>query len=155
MGVPYEIAPMSGIQLAGGETKTFPVPFFNRSFINKLVVAQVGAAPRVSFTVELFNSQQALEGAAGSASAAEPDIGLLPLDVFRVGPMMNSTSPGLLLYFSENTTGGRGLMFYSQDPHDANKSSISKRNVYVRITTQGSGAQEFVLALGGEQEIGG
>lgn len=153
MGVPYETPPISGIRTSGGQTVVKAVPFFNRTFINKLIVVQISGA-LVAFTVEMFNNKQAMEGEAGSASAPEPDTGEAPLNLFRIGPVMNNTGPGLLEYFSEDSSGGRGLMFYSQDADDANKSSKSNRHVYVKITTQGAGAQQFALVIGGEQEIG-
>jgi len=149
MGVPYEIQPMSGIAISGGDTKTVEVIFPSRGYISKVVVQQTNGA-EANFTVELFNHKDALEGTESSASDSEGDQGKIPLSCRRVGPVLNSDSLGILEYFSESRTGGAGFMFCNMDTPIANR-KVGK--LYVRITPGGAGEQTYALTVGGESAL--
>lgn len=154
MGVPYETKPEAGVVVPGGQTKTLLLDFPARSLVSKIVVVQT-AGTFDDFTVELFNHRDALEGTADSDSSSDSESGLrVPLDCYRVGGPKTGTG-GKLLYFSDDATGGAGLMFYCQDPPKADRQGQIPRNLYVRISPAGAGDKTFAIVVGGESLVGG
>lgn len=150
MGVPYEIKPVGLVAVPGGQSKTVLVDFPARSFISKIVVVQRDGAVD-DFTVELFNHADALEGTEASASDASGE--KVPLDCYRVCSPLVGTG-GRLLYFSDEATGGHGLLFFCQDT-DPDRRGQVKRNLYLRITPAGAGNKTFAFCIGGESQIAG
>lgn len=152
MGVPYEIKPKV-FDVPGGQTITLKIDFPARSFISKVVVAQMAGALD-DFTVELFNHADALEGTQASDSSSAETGDRVPLDCYRVcNPLTGSG--GKLLYFSDEATGGHGLLFYCQDTPRADRQGQNGRNLYVRVTPSGAGAKKFALCVGGEAQVAG
>ena len=151
---PYEIKPISGILIRTGERTTIQVPFPSRTYITKLFVKQYAGTPR-EFTVELFNHRDALEGTEQSSSYSDGDqFGPIPLEMYRVAPLLTSAVPGTLEHFFD--MGGAGYCFYSQDPADNGRQGVNKRTLYVRITVTGSPGQDclFSMVIGCDDQAG-
>lgn len=155
MGVPYEIDPVAGVSVPGGTTRTEVVQFPARSFVSKIVVVQT-SGPEDGFTVELFNHSNAAEGTEASESASAADGSKIPLDCYAIcNPLVVPPGARSLKYFSDEATGGHGLLFVCKDPPRADRQGQSMRNLYLRITANGTGAKEFAYSIGGESQIGG
>lgn len=156
MGVPYETKPKAGIVIPGGETETLTVPFPPRSLISKVVVIQTAGAMD-GFTVELFNHVDSLEATKLSESSSDPEThASIPLDCYRVGsPLSVPSGQSRLFYFSDEATGGHGLLFFCQDSPRADRRGQNMPNLYLRITPNGSGSKTFAFCIGGESQLGG
>lgn len=154
MDVPYEIKPIGGLRVNGGESACFRIPFVHRAVINKFVVSQV-AGQYAGFTVAFYNAEVACEG--GSESDSEGDLtGGIPPDNYRVTPDFVAVN-NRVLYFSDQE-GGFGYMFFGQE-RDGRRSygSASKGSpdIFVKITASGSGVKEFAVSLGALTFAGG
>lgn len=153
MDVPYEIKPMGGLQVHGGQSACFKIPFIHRSVIDKFIVVQT-AGQDDGFTVALYNALVACEG--GSHSDSEGDVGVLPPDVYRVTPDFNSVN-GRVMYFTDDN-GGFGYPFFGQErsnPRSFMSASKGSPDIYLKITARGSDLKSFAVALGALTFAGG
>ena len=149
MGVanPYEMRPMGGIAAVGGTPTVVEIDYPSRALIGKIVCVQTEGADQ-GFTLALFNA----EGPAGGVAESETDgdeSGVLPEDLYRVTPDLVAAS-GKVVYFSEESTGGVGFVFFSQERGTSAARLGNARKLYARITPGGSGSKKFALALGGQ-----
>lgn len=149
MGVanPYEMAPMGGLVAVGGQANCFEIPYPSRSLISKIVCVQT-AGDINGFTLALFNSAVACEDVAQSDVVGD-DRGILPDDLYRVTPDL-TTVDDKVVYFSDESTGGAGFVFFNQERASSPARIGNARRLYVRITPGGSGSKTFALALGGQ-----
>lgn len=151
MGLLYESPPRGGIQVMGGTSHVVELPFPSRSRVTKIVVEQTDGVV-VGFDVDLFNHAGAARGNNQSESDGA-ETGRIGAHCYRVANTLHG-SGGLLAYFSEESTGGAGWAFVSQDPPDATRGNRgNQRTLYVRISAQGSGAKTFSLCVGGESSV--
>ncbi len=149
MGVanPYEMPPMGGIEGVGGTPICVEIDYPSRALISKIVCVQTEGADQ-GFTLALFNAQRPCGGVAESDSLGD-ETGLLPEDLYRVTPDFTSTD-GKIVYFSDESTGGAGFVFFSQEKNTSAARLGNARKLYARITPGGSGSKKFSLALGGQ-----
>ena len=148
MGVPYETKPIAGIAITGSSARTIMVPFPSRAYINKVIVKQT-AGGADGFKLELFNHKDAL--GEGSPSVDE-DGNPIPLDCYRICNLISVGNQTLYAYFSEETNGGTGMLFVCQDVEPTRRGQ-RMRNLYIRITPNGSGAKTFAVCVGGDAEV--
>lgn len=150
MGVPYEMQPMSGVVVQGGHTRTFEVDFPSRAIISKIVAKQMTGTPG-AFDLTLFNHPITMEPAGQSESDSEgSETGKIPEECYQVTPKLTSDGTGLLVYFSDEATGGHGFAFFNQERPQPPNQKGNRRKLYVRITATGSGPKTFAFCAGGE-----
>lgn len=155
MGAPWEKPPQSGIAVAGGTKTTVVLDVPSRSNINKLVIVQYEGVV-VTFTATMYNHMDALEGteASESSSYSDPLVqARIPLDCYLIGLPLTS-SGGKILYFSDDTNGGSGKPFVSQDPPRKDRQGQKGTKLYVVLDVAGSGEKKFAISVGGEAVIG-
>lgn len=134
----YECPPQGGLQVDGGSSNCFALPFPTRVALTRLVIRQTAGAP-VAFTVDLFNHASVCSGDSTSDGDA-PFTGPLHEDMYRVHPQLSSDTPGALAKFFDPQP-----LFFNQDPLTT---TGQNRRIYIRINAQGTGAKEFALVLG-------
>lgn len=140
----YENTPLPGLKVNGGEVGTFVLPYPTRVRLTKVFVIQTAGDP-VAYTVDLFNKAEA--AADESLSDAEgPDTGPLSPELFRVGPVLSSSAPGVLQHFY---TADEPVFFISHD--DQSGSIMDARRLHLRISPAGSGEKEFAVVIGSIQ----
>jgi hypothetical protein len=144
MSVPYEMPPRGGLEVNGGDTGCFELPFASRAHISKIVIVQT-AGTAVAFTAALFNHENACQRESASDSVGA-ETGPLPADLYRVTPDLPSDTAGNLQYFSDRAPGGHAFPFVGMDRDRLGRS----RKIYLRITPQGSGLKTFAVAIAGE-----
>lgn len=153
MGVPFEIPPMAGITVNGGESRTFAVSVPNRGVIDKIIVRQTDGGAE-SITVAIFAHRMAMDGDAVSDSEGS-ETGKIHEDAYRVTPDLSTSSyggNGAFIFFSQMAPGGRGFSYINMEgiAADPERPGRLPRRLYVRITAGGTGANEYCLAIGGE-----
>lgn len=135
--IPYEPQPLGGLTVPAGESRYWDVDMPSRSRVYKIVVQQTGgqAAP---FLVQLFNSENAVEGRSESDSLGD-QTGPLPPSLYQVTPPLQGAD-GYFAYLSDDG----GYPFFSQEKHRLG----NRRKLWVKITNGGADEAEFALALG-------
>lgn len=139
--VPYEPKPIGGLQVAGGSSGHWAFDIPSRCLIHKIIVDQV-SGNQDAFTVELYSSENAVQGQSESDSVGD-QTGELPARLYKVGPTMNGGS-GYMEYFTDRDGNGFGLPFFSHDKHRLGNS----RKIWLKITPAGTGTKEFAAAIG-------
>jgi hypothetical protein len=66
-----------------------------------------------------------------------------------VTPDFVGAAPGKLLYFADESNGGRGYVFFSPDKTSSPARLGNARRIYLQITASGSGPVAFAVSLGG------
>lgn len=139
--VPYEPKPIGGLTVIGGSSGYWAFDLPSRCLIHKIIVDQTAGA-QDAFTVELYASENAVQGLSESDSLGAQK-GDLPARLYKVGPTMNGSS-GYMEYFTDTHGNGFGLPFFSHDKHRLGNS----RKIWLKITAQGSGSKEFAASIG-------
>jgi len=149
MGVPYEMAPMANIQVAA-DPVVVELAWPDRSTISKIIVVQTDGV-KANFSVGLYNHSQVKDGTATSDSA-QPDVGKIPNDCYRVTHEIPCDSAGQLVYFSDHETGGYGFVFKNME-HNSDRQGQARSKLYLMITPTTAGAKSFAVAIGGVKEV--
>ncbi len=150
MGVPYEIKPLTNIDVTG-QPVVIAIDWPNRSIISKIVVTTQDGAGE-AFGVTLYNHEQVDGGAPASASLSEGDNSRIPDECFQVTPKLLANGLGRLLYFSDTGTGGYGFVFYSQTPTPGRQGQ-HKSKLYLKIEPVSSTPKRLSICIGGTKEV--
>jgi hypothetical protein len=147
MSAPYETKPDVLAPQVGAAVHEIDWP--HRSVISKILVARKDGAGQ--FTVELFNYPIDTLPVSDSVGG-EGEVGKVPEDLYRVTPPITSTDSVNVRYFSEESTGGYGYVFFSHELR-ADRQGQRANKLYLRITPAGGGTHRFAVCVGGMKEI--
>lgn len=145
MGAPYEIRPRIEDLVTGNEAVEVAWP--HRSVISKILVKQLDGVGG-SFTIALYSHNQVGDGVDMSDSDGS-GVGKIPDEMFRVTPDLAATG-GVLRYFSEESSGGYGWVFFSHQAAEGRQGQRASK-LYVKFT--GAAPGRYAILVGGMKEI--
>ena len=144
MGIPHEIQPTGGHTISGGNV-VIAVDLPSRVKIHKVIVARTDTPGSGSFSVDVYNREEAARGSA----IVDEDGNDLVAALFKVMPTIAGTS-GLAAYFSDAGTGGYGFPFFNLDTADPNGLiGQNPRRVWVVVTAV---AGTYAVAIGTDSD---
>lgn len=152
MGTPYEIRPMVTETVVGATPFIVAIPWPHRSVISKIIIVTKDGVSE-AFTAEFFNHPMVDSGEAVSDSdGPEGEVGQIPEECFRVTPPIVANSSGRIRYFSEESTGGYGYVFYNhKEPN--NRQGQREGILYLRLTPVSGGTHRYAIVISGMKEL--